>query len=139
MAWLIGFHVIAIVCWFSGLFYLPRLFVYHALSEDKISQERFNIMERKLYYGITSPSMIASVVLGIILLYKNPVYLHVLWMQIKLLLVLLLIIYHFYCGYLVTVFKKNNNKHSHIYYRWFNEIPVFFLIAIMLLAFVRPL
>lgn len=138
MLWVKAFHIIAVVTWFAAIFYLPRLFVYHAAAEDKTSQERFKIMERKLYRGIMTPSMIAVLALGGWLLYINPVFLQGHWMHAKLLLVALLVIYHFYCGHLVQVFAADNNQRSHVFYRWFNEIPVLLLITIVILVVVKP-
>ena len=129
-------HIIFMVTWFAGLFYLPRLFVYHAMSKDKISLERFVIMERKLFYGIMTPGGIITIILGFWLLdygYSG------LWLNIKLLLVLLLVIYHGYCFKYLMDFKYNRNKHSHIFFRWFNEVPVILLIAIILLVELKPL
>jgi len=131
-------HLIAMVCWFAGLFYLPRLFVYHAMSEDPISQERFHIMERKLYRGIMTPSMVATLLFGGGMLLQYPAYLDALWMQIKLAMVLCLVIYHFLCGIFVKKLQNNPRLHTHVYFRWFNEVPVIFLIAIILLATFRP-
>ena len=136
MLWLKAFHIIFMVTWFAGLFYLPRLFVYHAMSKDKISLERFVIMERKLFYGIMTPGGIITIILGFWLLdygYSG------LWLNIKLLLVLLLVIYHVYCFKYLMDFKYNRNKHSHIFFRWFNEVPVILLIAIILLVELKPL
>lgn len=136
MLWIKSFHIIFMVTWFAGLFYLPRLFVYHAMSKDKISLERFVIMERKLFYGIMTPGGIITVILGFWLLdygYSG------LWLNIKLLLVLLLVIYHGYCFKYLMDFKHNRNKHSHIFFRWFNEVPVILLIAIILLVELKPL
>ena len=136
MLWLKAFHIIFMVTWFAGLFYLPRLFVYHAMSKDKISLERFVIMERKLFYGIMTPGGIITIILGFWLLdygYSG------LWLNIKLLLVLLLVIYHVYCFKYLMDFKHNRNKHSHIFFRWFNEVPVILLITIILLVELKPL
>jgi len=136
MLWIKSFHIIFMVTWFAGLFYLPRLFVYHAMSKDKISLERFVIMERKLFYGIMTPGGIITIILGFWLLdygYSG------LWLNIKLLLVLLLVIYHVYCFKYLMDFKHNRNKHSHIFFRWFNEVPVILLIAIILLVELKPL
>ena len=136
MLWIKSFHIIFMVTWFAGLFYLPRLFVYHAMSKDKISLERFVIMERKLFYGIMTPGGIITIILGFWLLdygYSG------LWLNIKLLLVLLLVIYHGYCFKYLMDFKYNRNKHSHIFFRWFNEVPVILLIAIILLVELKPL
>lgn len=140
MLWIKAFHIIAMVTWFAGLFYLPRLFVYHAMSTDTISQERFKIMERKLYYGIMAPGAIFTIGLGIWLLdlYAWALYKTAMWLHIKLLLVLLLICFHLYCGYLRRQFYKNQNKHSHVFYRYLNEIPIVFLLGIVVLAIVKP-
>ena len=131
-------HIIAVICWFAGLFYLPRLFVYHAMSEDSVSQERFKVMERKLYRGIMTPSLILTLVFGAWMISRNPQYLEQPWMQIKLALVSLLAVYHFICGCFIKSFAENNNRRSHIFYRWFNEAPVLLLIAIVILAVVKP-
>ena len=133
-------HLIFMVTWFAGLFYLPRLFVYHAMSADQTSIDRFKIMERKLYFGIMTPGAVLTLVFGVCLAVINgwSAYAGQAWFQIKLLLVLALIIYHVYCGKLLNDFKFGRNKHSHVWYRWFNEMPVIFLIAIVLLAVYRP-
>jgi putative membrane protein len=139
LLWIKSFHLISVVCWFAGLFYLPRLFVYHAMSEDTTSRERFKIMERKLYRGITTPSMIATVIFGLWMTGMNPQgYFASGWLLMKLLLVTILIVYHFFCGHLVRVFAEDNNHHGHVFYRWFNEFPVFILIAVVILAVVKP-
>lgn len=138
MLWIKALHLISIVVWFSGIFYLPRLFVYHSMAEDKISGERFKIMERKLYYGITTPGMVLTILFGCWLLKYEPFYLHSLWLQLKLILVSTLVIYHFYCGYLIKVFRENRNTHSHVFYRWLNEYPVIVLIGVTILAVVKP-
>ena len=138
MLWIKAFHLISIVIWFSGIFYLPRLFVYHSMAEDKISIDRFKIMERKLYYGITTPGMILTLIFGVWLLILEPVYLKSVWMNLKLLLVFILIIYHIYCGCLVYIFKNDRNKHKHVFYRWLNEFPVVILIGAVILAVVKP-
>jgi putative membrane protein len=138
--WLKALHLIFMVTWFAGLFYLPRLFVYHALSEDEISRERFKIMERKLFYGIMTPGAILTIIFGIAMLlnYAWASFGQDLWLHIKLALIVILIVYHLICGKFVSDFKNDNNKHSHIYYRWFNEFPVLILIAIIILATVKP-
>ena len=140
MLWLKAWHLIAMVTWFAGLFYLPRLFVYHTMSDDSTSIERFKIMERKLYFGITTPGAVFTFVFGIWMLYDYAwaAYSGQLWLHIKLALLVLLLVYHFYCGKLVNDFKYERNQHSHVWYRWFNEIPVIALIAIMLLAVLKP-
>jgi putative membrane protein len=137
--WLKAWHLIAMVTWFAGLFYLPRLFVYHAMSDDQTSIDRFKVMERKLYYGITTPGMVLTLGFGIWMLwdYAWAAYGGMLWLDIKLGLLALMVAYHLYCGHLVKIFKRDRNPHSHIWYRWFNEIPVAFLIAIVLLAVLK--
>lgn len=136
--WLKALHIIAIVCWFAGLFYLPRLFVYHAMAEDDASRERFKIMESKLYRGIMGPSMIATLVFGIWMLYLNTGWLSQGWLHAKLTLVALLIGYHHACGSLLKRFARGENRRGHVFYRWFNEVPVLFLIAIVILVVVKP-
>ncbi|HTN30759.1 MAG TPA: protoporphyrinogen oxidase HemJ [Pseudomonas sp.] len=137
--WLKALHIIAMVCWFAGLFYLPRLFVYHAMSEDQASRDRFCIMERKLYRGIMLPSLLATVILGLTMLWLNPgVFASGGWMHAKLTLVVLLIGYHHMCGAQLKRFARGETPHSHVYFRWFNEVPVLFLLAIVILAVVKP-
>ncbi len=140
MLWIKAFHIIFMVTWFAGLFYLPRLFVYHAMSEDEISNERFKVMERKLFYGIMTPGAIITTVLGLWLLFEYAwnAYSSMLWLHIKLTLIGLLIIYHAYCWKYLLDFKHDTNTHSHVFYRWFNEIPVLMLIGIIILAIVKP-
>ncbi len=136
--WIKAFHVIAVVTWFAGLFYLPRLFVYHAMSEDSPSQERFKIMERKLLKGIMNPSSIVVVVLGLWLWLFSGAHHVGHWIHAKVTLVVILLIYHHYCARLVKTFQKDQNKHSHVFYRWFNEFPVLILIAAVILVIVKP-
>ena len=138
--WLKTFHIISIVCWFAGLFYLPRLFVYHAQSEDTVSKERFSLMERKLYRGIMGPAMIATLIFGGWLISLNPgaYFSQGGWMHAKLTLVVLLIGYHHMCGAQVKRFARGENTRSHVCYRWFNEVPVLILLAIVILVVVRP-
>jgi putative membrane protein len=136
MLWIKAWHIIFMVTWFAGLFYLPRLFVYHAMSEDATSQERFKVMERKLFYGIMTPGAILTIVFGVWLWLGYGITGG--WLMAKLLLVIGLVIYHLYCGVLLIEFKHDRNKHSHVYYRWFNEVPVIGLIAIILLVELKP-
>lgn len=139
MLWIKAFHVIFIVTWFSGLFYLPRLFVYHAMSSDSISNERFKIMERKLYFGIATPSAILATFFGIWLLsYNFSGYLQAPWMQFKLTLVAMLWLYHLYLGKLWRDFYRDQNRHGHVFYRWLNEFPVLLLAGIVILVIVKP-
>ena len=139
MLWIKALHLIFMVTWFSGLFYLPRLYVYHAMSSDDISNARFKIMERKLFFGITTPGAILTFIFGFWLLsYQWDNDKHMTWLHIKLGLLFLLALYHLYLGKLLFVFKHDKNTHSHIFYRWLNEVPVIFLIVIVILAVVKP-
>lgn len=141
MLWIKALHLITIITWFAGIFYLPRLFVYHTNIQDELSSARFKIMEQRLYYGIMMPSFILATLLGIWMIYDYAwVYLtNQYWLVIKLILVGLLIIYHFICGYFVKVFKEDNNQKSDKFYRIFNEIPVLLLISIIILVVVKPI
>lgn len=136
MLWIKAWHIIFMVTWFAGLFYLPRLFVYHAMSEDGVSRERFKVMERKLFYGIMTPGAILTIAFGAWLWLGYGITGG--WLMAKLVLVAGLVIYHLYCGKLLTDFKHDRNTHSHVYYRWFNEVPVIALIAIILLVELKP-
>lgn len=140
MLWLKALHLIFMVTWFSGLFYLPRLFVYHAMTEDTAGRERFKIMERKLFFGIMTPGMVLTIIFGIWMLgdYAWVLYKSSGWLHIKLTLIVLLIGYHMLCLKWLLAFKHDQNTHSHVFFRWINEIPVFFLIAIIILATVKP-
>jgi putative membrane protein len=140
MLWVKAFHIMSVVTWFAALFYLPRLFVYHAMSDDEISNARFKIMERKLYRGIMTPSAIIALVLGIWLMSYYPIeaLLSMSWLHVKLALVFTLFAYHGLCGRLLKDFADDNNQRSHVYYRWFNELPVLILIAVVILAVVKP-
>lgn len=140
MLWTKALHLVFMVTWFAGLFYLPRLFVYHALSDDRLSIDRFKIMERKLYFGIMTPGGLLTLVFGFWTLYLSgwDKYADSLWMHIKIVLVGLLVCYHVYCGKLLLDLRHDRNRHSHLWYRWFNEIPLLFLVGIVLLAVLRP-
>jgi len=139
MLWVKAFHIIAMVTWFAALFYLPRLYVYHADASDPVSNERFKIMERKLYYGIAAPGAILTIALGFWLIHLLGYgILSAFWLQAKLVLVSLLVIYHLYCGKLLKDFKHDRNRRSHVWFRWFNELPVFVLIGVVLLVELKP-
>jgi putative membrane protein len=137
MLWLKAFHVIGVITWFAGLFYLPRLYVYHADAADSISIERFKVMERRLF-AIMTIGAFAALSFGAVMLAAAPVYLTMHWLQIKMLLVLLLIAYHVFCYQLMRDFAQSRNRHSARWYRGFNEVPSLLLIAIVLLAVVKP-
>jgi putative membrane protein len=127
----------AVVAWFAGLFYLPRLYVYHADTRDAPGIERFKIMERRLF-SIMTIGAVASVVFGAAMLAAAPGYLSMGWLRVKLLLVLLLIAYHVFCYKLMRDFAGDRNVRSSRWYRGFNEVPTLFLAAIVLLAVVKP-
>ncbi len=134
-----AFHIIAMVAWFAGLFYLPRLFVYHADATDKISIVRFKVMERRLYYGITWPAAILTTFLGVLLITYSPhYYLKAIWMHLKLGLIVLLWSYHLFCGYFLKRFAKDKNTRSVNFYRFYNELPTLLLIAIVMLVVIKP-
>lgn len=140
MLWLKALHLIFMVTWFAGLFYLPRLFVYHAMSTDAPSIERFKIMERKLYWGIMTPGMILTLIFGgwMLATYAWSLYGMSGWLHAKLGLLAVLVVYHIQCGRWLSAFKYDRNRRSHVYYRWMNEVPVLFLVAIVLLAVIKP-
>jgi putative membrane protein len=136
MLWIKSFHIIFMVTWFAGLFYLPRLFVYHAMSEDATSRERFKLMERKLFYGIMTPGAVLTIAFGLWLWLGYGFYGG--WLHAKMALVAVLVAYHAYCGKLMMDFRRDRNRHGHVFYRWLNEIPVLLLIAIILLVELQP-
>ena len=136
MLWLKAFHIIFVVSWFAGLFYLPRLFVYHAQATDALSNERFKVMERKLYRGIMLPAMILTVASGLWLWLGYGFAGG--WLHAKLALVLVLIAYHFWLRRLLGDFARDANRRSHVFYRWVNEAPTVLLVAIVILVVVKP-
>lgn len=140
MLWVKAFHIIFMVTWFAGLFYLPRLFVYHAMCEDEAGNERFKVMERKLLWGIMTPGGVITVVLGLWLIgyYPEGTFKHLGWLHAKLTLGALLIGYHVWCVKLWKDFRADRNTKSHVWFRWFNEVPVAFLIAMILLVELQP-
>jgi putative membrane protein len=137
MLWVKSLHIVFMVTWFAALFYLPRLFVYHAMAEDAVGIERFKVMERKLYYGIMTPSAVLTVAFGLWLWlgwFRDAGG----WLHAKLALVVVLVIYHFWCGRLLKAFKQGRNPHAHVWYRWFNEFPVLILFAVVFLVVLKP-
>ena len=136
MLWIKSLHIIFVVTWFAGLFYLPRLFVYHAMTSDVPGIERFKVMERKLYYGIMTPGALLAIGFGL-WLWLGYGFSGV-WLHAKLVLVAILIGYHLYCGKLLADFRDDRNRHGHVYYRWFNEIPVGILFTVVILVVVKP-
>ena len=136
MLWVKAFHIVFMVTWFAGLFYLPRLFVYHAMSSDEPSLERFKVMERKLYHGIMMPGAVLTIASGLVLWLYYGIAGD--WLYAKLLLVAGLIVYHLWCGSTLRALRDGQNKRTHVWFRWFNEVPVLFLIAIAILVVVKP-
>ena len=136
MLWVKAFHIVFMVTWFAGLFYLPRLFVYHAQTDDTPGSERFKVMERKLYYGIMTPGAVLTLLSGLWLWLGYGVRGG--WLHAKLALVAVLIAYHVYCGKLLLDFRHGRNRHGHVFYRWLNELPVIVLIAVVILVVVKP-
>jgi putative membrane protein len=132
-------HIFFMVAWFAGIFYLPRLFVYHAMCEDKQSSELLKVMERRLLYFVT-PFAVLTFVFGlfVIYLYGLDWFKSSSWLHLKLVLVALLYVYHGYCFKLLKDFKDDANTRSHKFYRVFNEAPVLVLLAIVFLAVVKP-
>lgn len=136
MLWIKSFHIIFMVTWFAGLFYLPRLFVYHAISEDAPSRERFKLMERKLFYGIMTPGAVLTIAFGLWLWLGYGF--NGSWLHAKMALVAVLVAYHAFCGKIMVDFKHDRNRHGHVFYRWLNELPVLLLVAIIILVEVQP-
>jgi putative membrane protein len=135
--WVKAFHIVFVVTWFAGLFYLPRLFVYHAATTDSLSIERFKVMERRLFMIMTIGAALATV-FGVSLLLITPGFMQMGWLHAKLTLVALLIGYHLWCYRLVVAFRDGTNHHSERWYRLFNEAPSLLLIAIVVLVVVKP-
>jgi putative membrane protein len=135
MLWIKAFHIIFVTSWFAGLFYLPRLFVNHAMVSDDATLERLKLMEYKLYRFML-PLAILAISFGL-WLWLGYGFIGG-WLHAKVLLVLVLVAYHLYCGKLVRDFKVGKNLHSHVWYRWFNELPVIVLCLIVILVEVKP-
>lgn len=130
-------HLIFMVTWMAGLFYLPRLFVYHALSEDAVSRERFKVMERKLFWGIATPGGVLTILFGAWLWigwFQGAGW----WLPAKAALVAVLVAYHAWCGKLLIDFRHDRNTRSHVWFRWFNEFPVLILVGVVLLVVYKP-
>ena len=136
MLWVKAVHIVFVISWFAGLFYLPRLFVYHAQSEDTVSRERFKVMERKLYRGIMTPAMVLTIATGAWMWLGYGVTGG--WLHAKIACVVLLVAYHFWMGALLAAFARDANRHSHVYYRWVNEAPLVLLVAIVVLVVMKP-
>ncbi|MGH8208619.1 MAG: protoporphyrinogen oxidase HemJ [Steroidobacteraceae bacterium] len=137
MLWLKAFHIVFVVTWFAGLFYLPRLFVYHATATDAPGLERFVVMERRLF-GIMTLGAVLAALFGVSMIVAAPGYLAFGWLHVKLILVALLIGYHVWCHRLMVALRTGKNRHSERWLRLFNEIPALLLVAIVVLAVVKP-
>jgi protoporphyrinogen IX oxidase len=137
LLWLKALHVVAMVTWFAGLFYLPRLYVYHADAGDWISVQRFRIMERRLFIIMTIGA-VATILFGVAMIVAAPAYLKMAWLHVKLALVLLLIVYHGLCYKYLRDFAHDRRTHSAKWFRAFNEVPSLLLLAIVILAVVKP-
>jgi protoporphyrinogen IX oxidase len=135
MLWIKALHIVFVTSWFAGLFYLPRLFVNHAMETDPNALLRLTLMEQKLYKFML-PLAILALFFGLWLWLGYGISGG--WLHVKLMLVFGLIIYHLYCGKLMRDFKAGKNTHSHIWYRWFNEVPVLILLAVVILVVVKP-
>jgi putative membrane protein len=137
MLWIKSLHIVFMVTWFAGLFYLPRLFVYHALATDAIGIERFKLMERKLYYGIMAPAAVLTIAFGVWLWLGYGIAGG--WLYAKLALVAILIVHHLWLGKLMRDFREDRNRHGDVFYRWINEIPALpALVGIVLLVVFKP-
>jgi len=137
MRWAKSLHIIFMVSWYAGLFYLPRLFVYHALTTDAPGNERFKVMERKLYYGIMAPSAVLTVVSGAWLWLGFGITGG--WLYAKLALVAILVAHHLWLGKLMRDFRDDRNQHGDVFYRWINEVPALpILVIVVLLAVFKP-
>ena len=137
MLWVKSLHLIFMVTWFAGLFYLPRLFVYHAAAQDRPSLERFKLMERKLFWGIMTPGAVLTIVFGTWLWlgwFKPATG----WLHAKIALVALLAAYHLWCWRLMRAFAAGRNRRGHVWYRWFNEFPTVVLFATVFLVVFKP-
>jgi len=135
--WLKAFHIIFVVCWFAGIFYMPRILVYHAGSDDAQTREQLAVMALKLYRFVT-PLMVIAIALGLALIAVNPGVLQTTWLWLKLAGVGVLLAYHLQCGRYIKAIGGEKNIHGHVFYRFFNEIPVLFLFAIVILAVLKP-
>jgi putative membrane protein len=137
MLWVKSLHIVFMVTWFAGLFYLPRLFVYHAMAQDAVSRERFKVMERKLFWGIMTPGGVLTIAFGLWLWlgygFSGA------WLDVKLALTALLVVYHAWCGKLMLEFRADRNTRTHIWFRWFNEFPTVLLFAAVILVVVKPI
>jgi protoporphyrinogen IX oxidase len=136
MLWLKALHIVFMVTWFAGLFYLPRLFVYHVSATDSVGRQRFEIMERRLFAIMTLGALL-TIGFGLAMLWRTPEYLELAWLRTKLVLVALLVIYHVWCYRLMKELATASGRSAR-WYRWFNEVPGVLLVAIVILAVLKP-
>lgn len=138
MLWLKAFHIFFVISWFAGLFYLPRIFVNHAMAEEQAVRDRLKLMERKLYKFVT-PIGALVIITGFWLWFGFAEMIAIsTWLYVKTALVAGLAVYHLYCGHLVKVFSEDRNTRSHVWFRFFNEVPVLVLLTIVILVVVKP-
>lgn len=135
--WLKALHIAFMVTWFAGLFYLPRLFIYHSEATDDISRSRFTVMERRLLI-IMSIGAVLTALFGFALLYFNPALLGREWFQAKLLLLVGMVVYHFRCMHWIQRLESGHLPDNTRWLRWFNELPTIFLLLIVGLAIIKP-
>ena len=133
--WVKALHIISVICWMAGIFYLPRLFVYHCMAKDEASRERFKVMEQKLLKVIMTPAMLATWVFGLWLVSFGIAGS---WLAVKVLLVIMMTVYHGWCASTVKKFSNDSIQHGHVFFRWINELPVVLMIGIVVLVVVKP-
>jgi putative membrane protein len=138
MLWIKALHIIAVICWFAGIFYLPRLFVYHAMSEHQQTREQLQLMQHKLYRFMSMFAVLTLLFGSWLASYNLSYYLASSWFIIKLVCVAALVAYHLICGYFVQQLQAGNSQHSHVFFRWFNELPVVIMFAVVILVVVKP-
>ena len=138
--WIKGLHVISVIAWMAGLLYLPRLYVYHVDAEPGSDKsETFKIMERRLMRGILNPSMMASVIFGLIMVYdSSPAIWQAGWFHAKLTAVIAMLVMHVFCGKWRRAFAEDRNTHSGRFYRFMNEVPAVLMVVIVLMVIVQP-
>jgi protoporphyrinogen IX oxidase len=137
MLWLKAFHIVFVIAWFAGIFYLPRVFVYHAAAQDDVIRQQFVVMERRLF-GMMTFGAVGTVIFAVAMLIANPAYLQMPWMHAKLLLVALIIVHHVMSYRCMVAFREGRNTRSPIWFRVFNEAPLFLLIGVVLLVVLKP-
>lgn len=138
MLWIKALHIIAVISWFAGIFYLPRLFVYHAMAKDPATREHLQLMQRKLYRFMSIFAVLTLVFGGWLVSYNPEYYLSAHWFGLKLAGVIALLGYHVKCGHFIKQLQAGSSQHSHVFFRWFNELPVLLMFAVVILVVVKP-